>query len=197
MGINAVRAALTTPYVTKLIQVNARRLCRRQEFCDLEPQDMQHELAAAILRQAHHFDPVRGSVNTFISRVVASAALMMVRDQNRQKRCVRIRHSSIERDTVARESGKVPIGELLSAEDRLRHQGIVGDEERDGATATADELRAVLAGLRPQLQLICGRLMAGGTQNAVARELGVSRRQMRKAMDELRELLKMAGFEKF
>ena len=48
--------------------------------------DIEHDLIGHVLKQADKYDPDRAAVNTFIVRVVETAAAMLVRDRGRLKR---------------------------------------------------------------------------------------------------------------
>ena len=100
MGTHTVHAALTTPYVTSLIRSKAGRLSRSSGFQRSEQGDLEQELTSHILKQAGHYDPARGSVNTFIDRVVTSAVAMVIRDRRRLKRGAGRRPISLEQTHV-------------------------------------------------------------------------------------------------
>ncbi|MBE3123871.1 MAG: hypothetical protein IMZ65_03630, partial [Planctomycetes bacterium] len=86
MGVHPVHAALTTKYVQTLIRIKARAVARQPGFSQSDQDDLEQDLAIHVLKQAHYFDPDRGSVRTFIARVVDSAVAMMLRDRRRLKR---------------------------------------------------------------------------------------------------------------
>ena len=73
-------------YARTLIRVKAKQLVRRPGFSRSDQEDVEQDLFLHLLRQVQHFDPTRGSLNTFVARVVNSAAAMLVRERGRNKR---------------------------------------------------------------------------------------------------------------
>jgi len=82
----ARQAVILTEYARTLIRVKAKQIVRRPGFSRSDQADVEQDLIVHLLCQAQHFDPDRGSLNTFISRVVDSAVAMLVRDRERVKR---------------------------------------------------------------------------------------------------------------
>lgn len=195
MGIHVVHAALTTPYVATLIRIRAGRLARRPGFRPAEREDLEQELAAAVLRQAGRYDPARGAVSTFIDRVVTSAAAMMARERRRLKRVADRQVISLDRTHVTSPSQReAPLSQFVSEDDLRRRWGGHSTAAETGGAPPAD-VGAALAGLAPELRTLALRL-AGEGERAVAREMGISRRQLRKLIDDLRDALWHAGVRK-
>lgn len=192
MGIDLVCAALTTTYVQALLRVKARQLGRRPEFRRTDPADIEQDLIGAVLEQAHRFDPARAAVVTFIARVVDSAAAMLVRHYRRLKRWGGTYPESLDAGTTPDDGKETPLVETLLEEDAHRHRG--GDSASDLAQwEMAEDVAGALAGLEPDSQAIARRLMRGDNEAAIARDLGISRRQTRKAFDAISEQLRRAG----
>jgi len=177
MGIDPVRSALTTEYVQKLLKIKARQLARRPEFRKTDPADIEHDLITHILRQADNFDPTRSAVNTFITRVVETAAAMLVRHRGRRKRAAGYRAISLEGTILPGDGRETSMAEIVSEGDlRRRCGGEVHDEQQEAELST-DVTRA-MEGLTPRQREIAKRL-AEASEAAVAREMGISRRQVR------------------
>lgn len=190
MESRTVRDALTTPYVTTLIEVKARQLIRRPGFRRSELRDLEQELVAAVLRQAHHYDPARGSVNTFIDRVVETAAVAIIRRRMRLKRGTGRQPASLD---VAFGDDETSLGDQATDEDRLRHRGGGNDEDVD----LRIDVEEALTALGPVDRAVCRRLMLGESVSAAARGQGISRRQVRKAVETIRQALEDAGLKEF
>ena len=189
MGSHPIHVALTTEYVRKLILLQARRISRSPGFRPSQRQDIEQELATRVLEQAHLFDPARATAHTFIAQIVASTASNLRRGQCRKKRL--IEHEAVSLDSrVYLERGEaLTLGDIIDEEDLCRRHG--GCSER-GTEAPDEEIAAALASLPPRLQAIAARL-ADGTESSVASALGLSRRQIRKAVAALREHFESRG----
>lgn len=197
MSTAAFRAALVSGYVQKMIKIKACQLRRRPEFARMDLKDVQQELTARIMERAHLFDPARGTPTTFIAAVVGTAVPMMCRDHRRLKRAGGLRTTSLDACVVqmdGEEEVEVSPADQLSEPDRLRHRcaGHCPDQERrDMAAAVV----AATERMPSQVRDVCCRFMAGGTESSVARDLGISRRQVRHAMGLARDELRRAGLE--
>jgi RNA polymerase sigma factor (sigma-70 family) len=191
MGTDAVHAALTTPYVTILIRSKAAGLSRTSGFQRGERGDLEQELTAHVLRQADRYDPARSSVNTFIDRVVDSAAAMIVRDRRRLKRGAGLHAISLDQTHIQKDQRQMSLAQVVCEDDlRRRSGGAVHDAQQD-AELSADLARA-MADLTPQQREVAIRLTRA-PEAVVARELGVSRRQMRSVVAAIRERFREAG----
>jgi RNA polymerase sigma factor (sigma-70 family) len=192
MGVHQVHAAITTSYVQTMIRVKARQLIRRPGFSPSDQPDVEQDLVAVVLKEAHLFDPARGTVHTFISRVVKSAAAMIVRDRGRLKRAPESRVLSLdEPDFNAAVREENTLAANVQKADLLRRQGRVATEDNDDRVQALD-IGNALAGLPPHVREIAARL-AEDSESSVARDLGISRRQVRKAIAQIRDALAAAG----
>ena len=197
MGTNPVRLALSTTYIQTLLKIKARQLARRWEFRDWEQPDLEQDLLAHVLKQAHHFDPSRGAVNTFIDRVVNSAFAMMVRGRRRLKRAAGFGAVSLDNTFVGCERDHLPVP--LS---HVVHEGHLswcraarGHDDREQVDLAVD-VACAMEGLTPRQREIAGRLVEA-TEAAVARDMGISRRQVRNAVLAIREHFRQAGLDDF
>jgi RNA polymerase sigma factor (sigma-70 family) len=191
MGVHPVYAALTTEYVQKLISIKARQLVRKPGFSRSDQPDVAQELAAHILRAAHLFDPGRGSVRTFIARVVDSAVAMILRDRRRLKRAAGFRVLSLADPGFSGTDRESTLAETIEEADlRRRCGGACRGDDEDRVRAI--DLAQILAGLPPHLQEMAVWLKEE-SEAAVARDLGISRRQVRKAVAQIREAFEAAG----
>jgi len=191
MGTEAAHAALTTPYVTSLIRSKASRLSRSPGFHRSEQADLEQELAAHVLKQAGHYDASRGSLNTFIDRVVTSAAAMIARDRRRLKRGAGRRAISLDQTHVQKDQRQMTLAQVVREDDlRRRCGGSVHDAQHD-ADLSADLARA-MAALSQQEREVAARLTRA-PEAVVARELGISRRRMRSIVVAIGERFREAG----
>ena len=191
MGVHLVHAALATEYVQKLISIKARQLVRKPGFSRSDQPDVEQELVAHILKAAHLFDPARGSVRTFIAQVVDSAVAMILRDRRRLKRAAGFRVLSLADPAFSGTDRESTLAETIENADLRRRCGGACRRDDEDRVRTID-LAQILAGLPPHLQEMAVWLKEE-SEAAVARDLGISRRQVRKAVAQIREAFEAAG----
>ena len=192
MFANQIHEALATPYVQKMIQFKARQLTRHSGFHESELHDLEQEMAIYVLEQAHLFDPQRGGVNTFVARVVRSVITKSLRNRKRSKRAAGFRARSLQDKLPREEDGLGTLGELLDEADGGRRLGIDVLSAQQQLDHVLD-VRQVISQLPPPLQEIATRL-ASANELTIARDLGISRRQVRNAVAAIRERFERAGF---
>jgi len=191
MGTDPVRSALTTAYVQTLLRIKAKQLSRRPEFRRADPADIGHDLLVHVLNQADNYDPSRSSVNTFITRVVETAAAMLVRNLRRIKRAAGHQAMSLDAPLVAPNGDETTMAAFIE-EKHLRQRcggGVHDDLHR--AELSADIAHA-MEGLTKRQREIARRLTSSN-EAAVAREMGISRRQVRNDVLAIREHFRRAG----
>jgi len=191
MGTDPVRSALTTEYVQRLLKIKSRQLSRRPEFRRTDLADIEHDLIAHVLKQADNYDPSRSAPNTFITRVVETAAAILVRNRGRIKRAAGYRPISLERTRLRGDQRQTTLGETLSERDLRRRCGGEVHDDRQDAELSADVARA-MAGLTDRQREIAKRL-ARAAEASVAREMGISRRQVRNDVLAIRDHFRRAG----
>ncbi len=191
MGSAPARDAVITAYAKSLIKLKAQQLVRRPGFSRTDQEDLEQQLTLYLLQKAHHFDPTRASVNTFSDRVIRSAVAMILRDRRRLKRAAGFAAQSLDLKIEGADGATVTLGQTLSQTDAGRRTGTASrDSALDHDTVT--DVGDVLKRVPPRLRDIAQRLKHK-PPGAVARDLGISRRQIRKAMDELRQRFEDAG----
>jgi len=190
------RNDIVTEYARTLIRVKAKQLIRRPGFCRSDQDDVEQDLVLQLLSQARHFDPDRGSLNTFIARVVDSAVAMLVRERGRIKRSpsddARIQSLG---ETVEQPDGPpVPLWMLISIADLERRTGgtSLSDAERH---ELSEDVASVISSLPQELQDVCRSLMHRN-RTETERELGMSRRNYDAAIQRIREHFTQFGLAK-
>lgn len=194
MGSRSVRAALLSEYARGLIRYKARQLSRKPTFNRSDEEDIEQDLTVHLLSQAHRFDPKRASANTFAARVVESAVKMMLRNRRRKKRAAGFSAQSIDCAGSRPPDDAGSLREVLSDADGRRRTGTTaGDPEQ------VERLAAVLdayQSLPPELQDVCRRLIDSPAAS-IARELGISRRQVRNTIERIRSYFESTGLGDF
>ena len=189
MSIEKVHAALTSDCISNLIKFKARQLLRRPEFHGVELEEVQQELALHVVQKAHLFDPKRGHVVAFITVVVDTAAAIMCRSRGQLKRGAGLRVQSLEGSALLNEGDETSLLDLLVENDLHRHHGGQGSDDPRRQIDLADALDR----LSPLLRQVAQLFMKDGCEASIARDLGMSRRQIRKAIDELRGHFRQSG----
>ena len=192
MSSEAVHAALTSDCISNLINFKARQLLRRPEFHGVELEEVQQELTLHVAQKAHLFDPKRGHVVAFITVVVDTAAAIMCRSRGQLKRGAGLQVQSLEGSALLNEGEEMSLLDRLVEDDLHRHHGGQGNPDRRQQDARID-LADALERLSPHLRQVAQLLMNDGCETSIARDLRMSRRQVRKAIDELRGHFRQSG----
>jgi len=184
-------SVLLHEYTQRLIRIKARQMTIRPGFSRSDYDDLEQELACFLLQRVGRFDPGRASLETFVSRVVDSAVATILRDRNRIKRGAGQAPASLDTPVTQADGAAASPRDLLTEADSRRRTGTSPDEPvtvRDRAEAVERAVR----GLPRDLREICRRLTCGAPAS-VARDLDMSRRQVRKAIEEIRRHFDDAG----
>jgi RNA polymerase sigma-70 factor (ECF subfamily) len=181
-----------TAYAQVLITFKARQLSRRPGFTSSDREDVENDLWAALASQAEHFDPTKSSFSTFAARVIDTAVTMILRDRSRKKRAAGFRAQSLDSPGLGSPTTET-LSARVSAADVARRTGVVARDEIS-IHEDAEAVRHALALMPGDVREVCRLLMGGGTVSSVARNLGVSRRQVRKSLASARPFLERAGF---
>jgi RNA polymerase sigma-70 factor, ECF subfamily len=190
MGTGPARDAVLTAYAQSLIRFKAKQLSRKPGFSRSDEDDVAQELTAHLLARAHLFDPSRASANTFAARVIQSAIAMLLRDRRRLKRAAGFAAQSLERTFVEQDQGMTSLREAIGALDLGRRTGADSEEGRRAEAVT--DFVEVFQAMPPDLQDLCQRLI-DGSEASVARDLGISSRQVRQALERIRNHFRAAG----
>jgi RNA polymerase sigma factor (sigma-70 family) len=173
-----------TAYAQRLIHIKAHQLVRQAAHTAYDEADIRQELLLRLLSRAHHFDPQRGALNTFVDRVTRSAAASLVRQWKCKKRTPGQGVVSVETSSVLSPEGLTTLDGQLAPEDLARRTGGTPADPL-AALTNKDAVRAAIAQLPAELQAVCERLMHVSPA-AAARELGMSRDQITRALRKLR-----------
>jgi RNA polymerase sigma factor (sigma-70 family) len=177
-------------YASRLIQHKALQLCRQSGFRRSDEDDIAQELSLLVLRKLNQFDATRACVNTFVDRVVASGARMLLRKACRRKRRLERNVQSLD---AHRPGTECPLRNLVEQDAHARRRGRMKSDATQ-SFIDRDAIEQALASLPDELRSISERLKAS-SQNSLAADLGISRRQLRKSIALVRQRFVHAGFE--
>jgi RNA polymerase sigma factor (sigma-70 family) len=174
--------------------VKARQLVRRPGFNRSETGDVEQDLFLHLLNQAQQFDPTRGSLNTFIARVIDSAVAMLIRERRREKRTPEagVVVQSLEVMVDQQDGPPAPLGATLSQADAERRTG--GDSmSAIDLFELADDVAHLIDALPPDLQAVC-RARMDRNRKETERDLNLSHRNYDAAIEQIREHFAQGGF---
>ena len=179
------------PFAATFIRIKARQLCRRSDFSRSDFDDLQQEMRLYLLEKAHLFDPERGNIESFITKILKTWVGMRLRYQDRQKRRDSHKTASLERTTVECDGVITTLGSALLEDDgqRLTETDSPSPLER---MEQRDALMTVIEKLDPDDRQVWMHVAEHGARSAV-RSLGVSRRHIEKVMDRVRQHCEDAG----
>jgi RNA polymerase sigma factor (sigma-70 family) len=188
-----VQQLVHNEYAKTSIRVKARQLCRRADFNRSEREDVEQDLWLHLLTQAQNFDSERSALNTFIDRMVNSAAAHLVRRRESDMRADGFRTHSLDASPRGKDQHKKSLRSSLSPDDGTRRSFTIPKSDLD-EFENREALEFALASMPDGVRNLCSRVMGGESPTALARELGISRRRVRRMLDEAREHLERAGF---
>jgi len=112
-------ASLNDQYIRTLILIKARSLMKSPAFRGVERDDVLRDLTLILAKRLGQFDPERAQLRTFVSRVLDSAAITLLRARQREKRSGDHGMASIERlresQTTDPVAGSAAVGEADAA----------------------------------------------------------------------------------
>lgn len=188
-------ASLNDQYIRTLILIKARSLMKSPAFRGVERDDVLRDLTLILAKRLGQFDPERAQLRTFVSRVLDSAAITLLRARQREKRSGDHGMASIERLRESQTTDPVTGSAAVGEADAARRLGL---EVRSPIEDfhLSDSIREIVAALPPDLADLC-RALQEDSAVSIARGLGISRRQLRNRIAELRVRFAAAGFETF
>lgn len=187
--------AVFTAYAKSQIGFHARRLSRMPGSACSEEEDFAQDLATFLWAKARLYELERGRYDTFVDRVLRTAAITILRDRYRLKRAVPT--STLSLDTESKSgAGEVPtaLRNQISGADAVRRLGGVVEEARVHQELEMD-VHQLLSRLPAIEQEIARRLMDGQSEACIAADPELSRGQVPDVVEKLRGLFSAQGFD--
>lgn len=177
-----------TDYASRLIKFKARQLCRRPGFSRSDQEGIEQDLRTHLDQRMASYNPARAQRNTFIDRVIERWIISLLRYRFAEKRDPRREECSLN-DPVLDADGRVV----------ARHETT---PEAGRTWQRLHDLEQDVADLRERLpsdghRQFMDALARGTTINAIAGELGISRRAAAKYFAELRQFFDDAGLRDY
>lgn len=177
----------------------SRRLVQEHRaFSTADLDDTCQELVIAIWQQLDRFDPERSSLATYADRICLGRTVSLIRDREAAKRDWRRNGPSLnergrwnidEKETLEEFSATLPADSVRAH----RQVETASDQE---ALERALDVPKVVERL-PRLLKQVAKLLAHLPQNAVAQELGLSRRELDTAMEKILSVFRDAELDAY
>ena len=189
---SCAQAIVSDPFTITLVRIKARQLCRRSDFSRSDYDDLRQDMRLYLLEKAHLFDPERGTLEAFVTRILRTWVAMRLRYRSRQKRCESHKVVSLERTPVEYEGGITSLGAVLLEEDgrRLTQTCPISAIEH---VELREDIDQVMRSLEHDDRALLTRMAEHGVTRT-AKSLGVSYRQVDNAMKRIRTQFRKAGF---
>lgn len=173
-------------YARKLIRKKARRLAWRADFSRTDEDDIVQEITMHLLMQSEHLDPARAPTGAFVTLVIDTAIANLIRKARRQStKPVDAEVESL--DVMVTVSGEPPVAleSLITIEDGQRRTRSFAPSDAE-VFEDREAFGHAFNKLPKDLKRICNELMSVPPLEAT-RNLGITRHQMRLAMEMIRE----------
>lgn len=174
-------------YATKLAVKVVCRVEHRSALASMEPEDIEQELMAYVIEHMDRFDPSRGRIEAFTTRLMQNAVAKLIRESSKVS-CnppegVELQSLSKSVEGPNRKSESLTKGIATSDNDR-RRQTVSRDplQDLDLADAIEHQIRTLPPGYRK-----FARLLQTCNQAEIGFRLGWSRRRIFKAMNVIRQ----------
>ena len=169
-------------FAMRMIRRRAERLCRHSALKN-DREDMEQELALRVLQNARRFDPGRGDKKAFLRRMIDNAAISVHRASRAAKRDSRRCAGSLDEAVRDRDGDVVERAQILDDSYARRHLGQEYRIPQEAARLRMD-VDAKIESLPEDSRELVDALR-WKSESEAGRELGLSRRQLRKKMTEL------------
>jgi len=194
MGSDPSRKELD-PEAFRIIRRKAFQLLGRGGLRRDDEPDLEQDLTVHVLEQLAKFDPARGKLGAFVSRVVEHKAADILDARRAARRDYRLNVRSLH-ETVETPEGEETSLEDLLHEDAVRSQhGLSGLSPQDQAELRVDLQRA-LARLSPEQQDLCRRLLTA-TVSEIAAALGIPRTSLYGPLGGIRAVFEEEGLRDY
>jgi len=173
---------LTHPIVKRAIRKKARELARRAEFFGDDIADIAGAIRVQLVPKLATLDLRRGGLHTLVACAMRSIAASLIKERYRDCRRVALNTWSFETPDAR---GQRTRAELVTEDAVARACGRALCDPIE-ALITRRSIEDATASLHPDLVIVV-RVLREDAPATAARRLGISRRQMRGLIAEIRE----------
>jgi len=180
---------LTHPIVKRAIRKKARELAQRREFVGDDIADIAGAIRIQLAPRLAKLDLCRGALHALVACAMRSIGASLIKERYRDCRRVALNTWSFDAPDARGQRRRAEA--ITESEAATRHGGAAPDAI--GAFITRQSIEHATASLQPDLVIVV-RLLREDTPATAARRLGISRRQMRSLIAEIREHFIRHGF---
>ncbi len=163
--------------ISRMIRRKARSLSRHPGFSKTDIEDLQQELWAHLLERQAHYNPALASFETFADRLISNRACSILRHRRRHKRHPKF--ESISLNGVIEGDG----GEVQAVYETIESPSSPRPDARD----LIEDVQTLIAQLDVPDRLVVIAHLDGLSKQAIRRHLGISRRQLDRSLNRIRE----------
>jgi len=179
----------------QIIRRTALRMIGKAGVTRDESEDIEGDLTLHVLEQLSKFDPTRGRLGAFVTRVAEHKAADILDARRTGRRDFRLNVGSLS-DTVRIADGEEVSLEDIAREEAVRSQHSVAELSLEEQVARKVDLERLLAQIPEQHRDLCRRLMSA-TISEVAAALGVPRTTLYWPLARLRAIFEEAGLRQY
>jgi RNA polymerase sigma-70 factor (ECF subfamily) len=179
----------------QIIRRTAHRMIGKAGVTSDESEDIEGDLTLHVLEQLSKFDPTRGRLGAFVTRVAEHKAADILDARRTARRDFRVNVCSLS-DTVQTGEGEEVSIEDIAQQDAVRSQHSVGELSLEEQVARKVDLDRLLAKVPEEYRDLCRRLMSA-TISEVAAALGVPRTTLYWPVARLRAIFEEAGLREY
>ena len=180
-------------YAEWLIKQKSAQLVQHEGFTEADREDIEQDLAVAILLQRSKFDPERSKFETFVARVIDSAIAKMIKARKVAKRGYRRCSRSLNEPVPNGRGGFVELGQVLDQDARLGRNGSRSEQELCDLRM---DVAQALDALSPRLRRVC-ELLKEKTPRELAKEDGIPLSTTYDAIREIRAHFERLGLAEY
>jgi RNA polymerase sigma-70 factor (ECF subfamily) len=182
-------------YAVRLIKFKAIQLVGHAGFTDSDREDIEQEMVIDLLSRLPKFDPDKAKRNTFITRVVEHKVANLIEAQAKAHGDYRQYGCSLNEQVELDDGESAERTEIVSEDDYLQRTKRKSSPAQK-MTELAIDLDVFLAKLPEELRSLCA-LLAEETLTEISDRTRVPRSTLYESINQLRRLLKKAGFDKY
>lgn len=182
-------------YARYLAKFKTRRLAELTSMTIDDQEDLEQELILHILQCWPQFDPERGTVKTFISRVLDNKLRNILERQRTHKYRLDAHARSLNENIEISPGNTIERIETLDSDAVMLRSGIISRSTTEMHELNMD-VEQVLSGLPPSLRRLC-EMLKDRNVTEISQDTGVPRHEIYKSIRKLRAIFQSAGLDEY
>ncbi len=178
-------------FTARFIRGKVRQLIGRAGFKESDRPDLLQEFAIDLIQRRAHFDPEAANWEAFVVVVCENRCATILEHHQAEMRSHEREGGSLNSPTKAPEGKRTDDGATIPESQQGLRTGQYHRPHED-VSGLAQDVAHVLKQLPPRLRELCDRLKQDSVSD-VARETGVSRTELYRRIDRIRQRFEEAG----